>query len=348
MGLGLLFVWSATYTAHEPYSAYFKKQIFGAVTGLIIYFVTCATDLRSLSRWSYFGYYFVIFLLLYTMIMGSIGLGAKRWISLYFIKFQPSELAKLLLPGALAYYFNEEYPPPAGPPLKMYIENFKIPLIILFTSGLLILKQPDLGTSLIVLFTGMIIFWIIGMPKSFFITGALCCVLGAPLLWTMLKPYQQRRILVLMGQGDVRNERYQIEQARIAIGSGGLTGKGLLKGTQNKFSFLPEDHTDFIFAVVCEEWGFLGAMTIILLFLLLFLRIIYITLQLPALLEQVMAIGLLMHMLLSVCINIGMVTGMLPIVGIPLPLVSYGISYLWVTLASLGILNNIAIRRFYY
>jgi len=152
----------------------------------------------------------------------------------------------------------------------------------------------------------------------------------------------------LLGQGSEQKERYQIEQSKIAIGSGGLTGKGLLKGTQNKLAFLPEDHTDFIFSVICEEWGFLGALTILILFCLLFIRILYITIKLPSASLQIISIGLVIHIMLSVCINIGMVTGILPIVGISLPLFSYGLSNLWVTLASLGWLNNIAIRRFYY
>ncbi len=172
--------------------------------------------------------------------------------------------------------------------------------------------------------------------------------MGAPILWKILKPYQQRRILVLMGYGDVRKERYQIEQSKIAIGSGGIIGKGFLKGTQNKLEFVPEDHTDFIFSVICEEWGFVGALCMLLLFGLLFLRIIYLTMQLPGLFEQIIVLGLLVHILFSVCINVGMVAGMLPIVGIPLPLVSYGLSNLWVTMASLGWINNIFIRRFYY
>ena len=137
-------------------------------------------------------------------------------------------------------------------------------------------------------------------------------------------------------------------QSKIAIGSGGIFGKGLLKGTQNKLSFLPEDHTDFIFAVICEEFGFAGALLIFILFSILFFKIIIITLQLDNIAEQIITTGLLLHILLSVSINIGMVTGILPIVGIPLPLFSYGITNLWITMASLGVINNISIKRFYY
>ena len=163
-----------------------------------------------------------------------------------------------------------------------------------------------------------------------------------------MKPYQQNRVLVMLGHGDARKERYQTEQSKIAIGSGGIFGKGLLKGTQNKLHFLPEDHTDFIFAVICEEWGLIGALLVILLLLALFTRLLFVVVTVETLFEQIVALGLLMPVLFSACINIGMVIGLLPIVGIPLPLMSYGMTNLIITLASLGWINNIAIRRFYY
>ena len=171
--------------------------------------------------------------------------------------------------------------------------------------------------------------------------------MGTPFLWSVLKPYQKQRILVFLGEGSNKKERYQLEQSKIAIGSGGLTGKGLLKGTQNKLAFLPEDHTDFIFSVICEEWGFTGALIILLLFCLLFGRIIFITMQITNLFEQIISLGLLSHLMLCVITNIGMVTGILPIVGIPLPFFSFGSTHLWIGLATLGWLNNIAMRRFY-
>ena len=172
--------------------------------------------------------------------------------------------------------------------------------------------------------------------------------IGTPYIWTKLKPYQKKRILVLLGYGDKKNERYQLEQAKISIGSGGLTGTGLFNGTQNKLLFLPEDHTDFIFAVICEEFGFIGAIMALLLFTILFFKIILIIVQISNLSEQIIVFGLLLHIMLSVIINIGMVIGILPIVGIPLPLFSYGISNLWVTMASLGCINNISMKRFYH
>jgi len=347
LSIGLLFVFSATYTPEKPFSLFFKKQLGGALSGLCIYFFFCIKDLRKLARWGYFSYFAILALLLYTMIGGLIGMGAKRWVSIYFLRFQPSELAKLFLPVFVACSLSElEQPKYRSNTLSPH--NFVRPVGILFFSFLIILKQPDLGTALIILFSGLILFWFVGIDKRFFLVLGLIGLLGAPLFWRCLKPYQQNRILVLFGQGDARKERYQVEQSKIAIGSGGLMGKGLLRGTQNKLQFLPEDHTDFIFSVICEELGFLGGVAVLTLFALLFVRLIFVILQLKSLFDQIIGVGLLIHVLLSACINVAMVTGMLPIVGIPLPLVSYGITNLWITLASLGWLNNIAIRRFYY
>jgi len=347
LGIGLLFDFSSTYTPENPISTFFKKQLFGAIFGIGIFIFFSFKNLRKLARTGFFVYFLIILLLIYTIIGGWIGLGAKRWISLYFIRFQPSELAKLFFPFFVAHYFCANEVSSIALP-KTTFKDFVFPLIVLFVSFVLILKQPDLGTALIILLCGFILFWFIGLNRSFFIAVSLFVAVSTPFLWHVLKPYQQKRILVLFGYGDPRKERYQVEQSKIAIGSGGIIGKGILKGTQNKLGFLPEDHTDFIFSVICEEVGFIGALIIILLFGLLFSRIVQILIQIPAPFEQIIGVGMLLHILLSVCINIGMVTGMLPTVGIPLPLVTYGLTNLWTTLASLGVLNNIAIRRFLY
>jgi rod shape determining protein RodA len=310
----------------------------------------CVKDLRFLHKIGSFIYFVILGLLLYTFLSGWLVVGVKRWIPLYFIRFQPSELARLFLPICIAHYFAKQHPKTHKPLLlkKIIFRTFLYPLFVIFISFFLILRQPDLGTALLILFSGLILLWFIGIDKKFFIITSLIVLVSAPFLWTKLKPYQKQRIMVLLGQGDAKKERYQLEQSKIAIGSGGITGKGFLKGTQNKLAFLPADHTDFIFSVICEETGLLGALFILLLFFALFTRIIFITIQTHNFFDQIIAIGLLSHLMLSFCINIGMGIGILPIVGIPLPLFSYGITNLWISLASLGWLNNIAIRRFYY
>jgi rod shape determining protein RodA len=217
---------------------------------------------------------------------------------------------------------------------------------MLLTTFILILKQPDLGTAIIILMSGLLLLMQAKFPIKWLLITLLCCITCMPIAWHMLKPYQQQRVLVFLGHGDAQKERYQIEQSKIAIGSGGLYGKGYQQGTQNIFQFLPESRTDFIFAIIAEEWGFVGALFVLSLFLLLILRIISVITTITNQSIQLLAFGIGLHITLSLFINICMVLGLLPIVGIPLPLISYGLSNLWVVLATLGILNNIAMHRF--
>ena len=336
---GLFFVMSATHAPEQPYSLFFKKQCIGLLSGLIIYLFFCFTDSRFLMRLGYFGYFLALVLLCVTIVKGSIGLGAQRWINIGFAKIQPAELVKLLFPAFASYFFFTQEKKPH------YLYDFAPLILLLCISILLILKQPDLGTAIIICSASIILLFIAGLEKKWFLRLILLSTLFAPLGWKLLKPYQKQRIAVFLGHGSEQKERYQIEQAKIAIGSGGLTGKGYLKGTQNIFQFLPESRTDFIFAVIAEEWGFIGALCILLLFLLLCLRIGYVYMTVTPLWCKLLALGLSLHIILCVFINIGMVIGLLPIVGIPLPLMSYGLSNLWVVMASLGWLNGIYMRR---
>jgi rod shape determining protein RodA len=341
-GIGLLFIFSATYKIEQPYSLYFHKQLFGVISGLGIYFLFCFINHRTLLRLGYFAYFGVIGLLCFTIVKGAVAMGGQRWIQLGFIKIQPSELTKLLFPAFVTYYLyghNNQRAPT--------IKDFMPILAVLGISFILILKQPDLGTALILAFSGIIMLWLAGLPKKIFVCGILIGTLALPLGWHILKDYQKQRIFVFLGYGDARKERYQIEQSTIAIGSGGMIGKGFLCGTQNKLNFLPESRTDFIFSVIAEEIGFTGALSILLLYLLLFWRFFLVISTIKAPLLQLLATGLVLHIVLSTIINIGMVIGLLPIVGIPLPLISYGVSNLWVVMATLGWFNGIAMRRFY-
>jgi rod shape determining protein RodA len=334
---GLLFIFSATYTCEQPFSYFLMKQCLGICSGIIIYFLCLIPDYRTIMRWGSVAYFSIIGLLIFTLIKGSIGMGAKRWINLFFFKLQPSELTKLLFPAYMVNHLHMNK--------KNVIYAFNTFTPLLFTLGIsfvLILKQPDLGTALIVLFSGLILCWLAGLPKKFFMYGFLITVIMTPVIWSfVLRDYQKNRIIVFLGQGDQKKEGYQIEQASIAIGSGGLLGKGLFNGTQNRLRFLPESRTDCIFAVLCEELGLLGALCIISCYLLLFLRSFFLIGTLKDVYAQLFAIGLILHILLATIINIGMVLGMMPVVGIPLPLMSYGLSNLWMTMTCLGIFQNI-------
>jgi len=342
--VGLLFIFSTTYTPEKPFSFFFKKQFFGLLSGCAIYFFCSFKERRTLLVWGYYGFLGMLVLLCYTIIGGWTGMGAKRWISLYFIRFQPSEVAKLCLPLFIALTLADQ----KKSQHLSWFKRFKIPLVAIGSTFFLVLRQPDLGTALLILMSGALMLWIAGLPNKFFVIVGLCMVSFAPFLWHGLRPYQQKRVLSLFGYGSVTNERYQIEQSKIAIGSGGLVGKGFLKGTQNRYSFLPEDHTDFIFSVICEEWGYAGAFLVLLLFITFFIRSLYLILSLSSKTEQLVAFGMIVHVILSVITNIGMATGLLPTVGVPLPLISYGLTYLWITLAGLGIIQNFVMTRFSY
>ncbi len=336
----ILFVYSATYQPDKPPSLFFYKQVWGITSGLALFIAMSCIDYRRLQRWGYFLYLATLCLLFFTLLKGSIGMGAQRWINLGFIKFQPSELAKLFFPAYFTYYF-------LGRPITHLKDCIPV-LAVLGISFLLIAKQPDLGTAIIIGVSGLLLLWLSGVSRTLFIGLGLSVAITAPVTWSLLKPYQKQRIAVFFGEGNSRKERYQIEQSFIAIGSGGLSGKGLLKGTQNVLQFLPESRTDFIFSVLCEEWGFLGALGLIALYLILFWRFFSVILTIRDHSAQLLAVGLIIPMVVSTIVNIGMVSGLLPIVGIPLPLMSYGITHSWITLAGLGWFNSIAMRRFYH
>lgn len=334
---GLLFIFSATYSPEKPFSYFFIKQSIGICSGIIIYFLCLIPDYRNIMRWGSVTYFGIIALLLFTLVKGSMGMGAKRWINLFFFKIQPSELTKILFPAYMINYLHTHK--------KTVIHSFGlfIPLLAMLSlSFILILKQPDLGTALIILFSSLILCWLAGLHKKFFVYSMFATIILSPLIWSfVLRDYQKNRILVFLGQGDHKKEAYQIEQATIAIGSGGLFGKGLFNGTQNRLRFLPESRTDCIFAVLCEELGLFGALAIILCYILLFLRSFLLIKQLKDVYAQLFATGLILHILLATIINIGMVLGIMPVVGIPLPLMSYGLCNLWITIVSLGVFQNI-------
>ncbi|MGZ6251370.1 MAG: rod shape-determining protein RodA [Candidatus Chromulinivorax sp.] len=340
--IGITFVYSATFKQNSTdLSIFFKKQLFGCITGTCIYFFCSMLDYRTLCRIGFFLYFASIAVLIFTMIKGSVGMGAQRWIDLGIIKFQPSELSKLFFPMFVTYYFLNDQQV-CEPEQK----DFIIPFSIMLVSSILVLKQPDLGTALILLFSGSIMFWFTGLSKNFFIICGAMLLVTAPISWHFLKTYQKKRILVFLGYGNNQKERYQIEQSKIAVGSGGFWGKGFLKGTQNKLSFLPESRTDFIFSVMCEELGLAGATLILLLYLLLFLRLFFMINSLTTFYPQLLCLGLAMHIVISTIINIGMVLDLLPVVGIPLPFASYGITHLWIGFASLGCINSITSQRY--
>ena len=336
----LCFVFSTTCKG-DSVSMFFKKQLFGIATGILIYFFCSFIDYRTICRTGYWLYLFTLGLLIFTLIKGSVGMGAQRWINLGLIKFQSSDLAKLFFPMFITYYFLNDHEESEPKPI-----TYSIPLAVIVFSFLLVVKQPDLGTGLILLISGSLMLWFMGLSTRFFKISALCFLITAPISWTILKPYQKKRILVFLGEGNRNKERYQIEQSKIAVGSGGVLGKGIGQGTQNKLSFLPESRTDFIFSVICEETGFAGALLVVTLYIILFLQLMRLIVTISSIYSKLMCFGLLIPIILSTMINIGMVLDLMPVVGIPLPFMSYGITHIWTSFASLGCINSVTCQRY--
>ncbi|MBN1663261.1 MAG: rod shape-determining protein RodA [Deltaproteobacteria bacterium] len=341
--IGIVNIYSAGFSMHEiKQNPQYIKQIQWVIVGLAAMVVAFCIDYRIIARYAYVIYGISLLLLIAVFLYGTTTNGSQRWIILWGFSFQPSELMKLTVIIALAKFFDD-YNLTGGYELR----DLCVPFLIMLAPFLLIIKQPDLGTALIlaIIFVSMVIF--VGIRfKSFLIA---CCtgLLLAPLSWFFLKEYQKERILTVFNpERDPLGTGYHIIQSIIAVGSGGIFGKGYLKGTQTQLQFLPEQHTDFVFSVFAEEWGFLGGFLLVFMFLMLILWGFKIALHSRDLLGTLIAYGITMLIFWKVFINIGMVLGILPVVGIPLPFLSYGGSAIVVLMMGIGILMNVSMRRF--
>jgi rod shape determining protein RodA len=349
--IGLATVYSATYTAKGP-SPLFYKQLLWMSIGLIVMICAIIPDYHTIARYAYVLYAISLVFLILVMFMGRTGMGAQRWLPLGPFAFQPSELAKISLTLALARYFAED-PKRGGYALR----DLAVPGIMVLVPFVLVLKQPDLGTAMMLLLTSTLIIMLAGIRMRsvlivllVIVTVATAVLVVPPVrnkIWGSLKPYQQNRIKAFINPGSDRlGTGYHANQSKIAVGSGQLTGKGFRKGTQSQMAFLPERHTDFIFAVLSEERGFLGSALLVLLYLILLLTGVDTAKNAKDRLGTLMAGGIVSMLLLYVFINIGMSVGIAPVVGVPLPLMSYGGTSIIATFLSIGILLNIQTRRF--
>ncbi len=280
-----------------------------------------------------------LLLLLAVMLIGKIGKGAQRWLDLGGFRFQPSEIMKLAVPMMTAWYLDNK-------PAPIRLATLSIVFLIIFMPALLIAKQPDLGTAIMVVFAGLSVVFVAGLSWQIILIGIVSISLLAPALWHFMHDYQKQRIFTLLNpEADPLGSGYHIIQSKIAIGSGGAFGKGWLSGSQSHLNFLPEHATDFIFAVNGEEFGFLGGLSLIIIILLITLRCLRIAEHAQTTYTRLLAASLGMTFFLSAFVNMGMVMGILPVVGIPLPLVSYGGSAMLTFLASFGILMSIHSHR---
>jgi rod shape determining protein RodA len=349
--IGLATVYSATYTSKGPSSLYYRQLVWLAI-GVMVMLLAVVLDYHTVGRYAYVLYAVSLLLLLLVMAIGRTGMGAQRWLAIGPFAFQPSELAKLSVTLALARYFAED-PKRGGYDLR----DLAIPGVMVLIPLLLVLKQPDLGTALMLLLTSSLIIMIAGIRVRSVIvvlligaTIASAVFLVPPVrhkIWGKLKPYQQNRITAFVDPGsDPLGSGYHANQSKIAVGSGQITGKGFRQGTQSQMAFLPERHTDFIFAVISEEHGLIGAGLLVILYLVLLLAGVDTATKAKDRLGVLMAGGIVSMISLYVFINVGMAVGIVPVVGVPLPLVSYGGTSIITTFLALGLLLNIQTRRF--
>lgn len=345
--VGLLSLYSAIYPqiqAHPTHNLFVKQLIWLSVgfVGFVCVLFLDYQKLRSISLWLYLT---GIGMLVAVLVVGKEVNGAKRWLEIAGFQFQPSELMKIAIVIHLASYFSSQEISPY-PTFKKLI----YPAFVTVVPVLLILAEPDLGTAILLLtISGTMVFFM-GIRGRYLVTAVL---LVAPVIWPLwekvLKPYQKNRILILIRPDlDPLGAGYHIRQSKIAIGSGMSWGKGFLKGTQNKLHFLPEKHTDFIFSVWAEEWGFVGCFILLLLFTALIILSFRVARRSKDRYGSLVVVGMASMILWQSIINIGMVIGVLPVVGITLPFVSYGGSSLLTLCVAIGLIENVSMRRYVF
>ena len=308
--------------------------------GLIIFFIVVFFDLRLIFGYAYVIFFLSIISLAIIPFFGIESNGATRWINIAGISLQPSEFVKYTLILALAKYFHS-INNDSG-----FIKTLIIPLIITIVPVFLVITQPDLGTALIILLGGISLFWISGLNYKYFIVGVFSILCSLPVLWQYLKDYQKDRVLTFFNpERDPLGNGYHIMQSKIALGSGGIFGKGYMEGTQSHLNFLPEMQTDFIFTMLGEEFGFIGTLLLLLIYAALIMISIRLALKSRSLFSKYLSLGVCNVFFIYVFVNIGMVTGLLPVVGVPLPFISYGGSSMLAVMFGFGLLMNCYINR---
>jgi rod shape determining protein RodA len=341
--LGLLSVMSSSYAgAKHGIDPIVTRQLIWVGAGMVAMFAMLLFDYRALATYAYPLYAATLILLIVVAMAGHSTGGSRRWIDLGLLKFEPSELAKLAIVLVMVRYLRGE-PPKGGWRLRQMI----IPGLMLAVPVALVLKQPDLGTALVLMVVTVTLMVVSGLNWRTMLVFGLVGMLAAPLGWHYLKPYQRQRLVSFIHpQADPLGAGYHIIQSEIAIGAGGAWGEGFMKGTQARLEFLPEEKTDFIFSVFAEEFGLIGSLALLALYTSLIARGVWIARRARDRFGALLAVGVVAIVFWQVVINIAMTTGMLPVVGIPLPLVSYGGSSLLTMMASIGLLMSINARRY--
>jgi rod shape determining protein RodA len=337
-GIGFAMLYSAANGDFQPWAA---RQMVRFAIVMVAVIAAALIDVRYWFRGAYWIYAVALALVVAVDLRGIVGMGAQRWIGIGAMQLQPSEIMKIALVLALARYFHCLPPENIG-----RLRYLIMPALMVAVPVLLVLKQPDLGTAMMLLAAGGVLFFLAGVRVWMFAAGAAAALAAVPLAWSMLRDYQKSRLYTFLDpEGDPLGAGYHILQSKIALGSGGLFGKGFLQGTQSHLSFLPEKQTDFIFTMIAEEFGLIGGLVLLALYVLVLVYAFAIALRSRSQFGQLLALGIATNFFLYAFINTAMVVGLIPVVGVPLPLISYGGTAMIAVLLGFGLLMNIGIHR---
>src|SRR5216683_2337026 len=333
-GIGFAMLYSAANGNLQPWAS---RQMTRFAIALVPMIAAGLIDVRYWFRSAYWIYGASLVLIIAVDLLGTAGLGAQRWIDLGVMQLQPSELMKIALVLALARYFHSLSSETAG-----QLSRLIVPALMVVAPAALVLKQPDLGTAMMLCASGAVLFYLGGVRLWVFAAGTLATAAAAPLAWLLLRDYQKTRLSTFL---DPDGAGYHILQSKIALGSGGVFGKGFLLGTQSHLSFLPEKQTDFIFTMLAEEFGLVGGLTLLALYILVIFYAFAIALRSRSQFGRLLGLGIAVTFFLYAFINAAMVMGLIPVVGVPLPLISYGGSAMVTVMFGFGLVMNVGIHR---
>lgn len=337
-GIGFAMLYSVAGGSWDPWA---KNQAIRFGITLVLMFGIAVFDLRWWMTLAYPAFIVSLALLVLVEFIGASGMGGQRWLDLGFIRLQPSEVVKVTTVLALARYFHS-----LTPETYRQYRHLVIPLMIIAIPAVLVVRQPDLGTAALLVTGGLAVIFLAGTRAWLFWVGGISAIVSIPFVLNSLRDYQRDRILTFLNpENDPLGAGYQILQSKIALGSGGLFGKGFLLGTQSHLNFLPEMKTDFIFTVLAEEFGLIGGLVLIGLYVILLLYALYVSLTCRSQFGRLLAGGLGITLFLYVFINVAMVMGLLPVVGVPLPLVSWGGSSMLTVMVALGLILSVSVHR---
>jgi rod shape determining protein RodA len=342
--IGIVNLYSTASSLSGGSTPVYLKQIYWLLIGLAIAIGVSSIDYRHFEHFAFLFYGINLVLLVLTLLIGRTSMGATRWIHLGFFNLQPSEIMKLVIILTLARFFTE-----TGHLFGYSLWELVIPFALLGLPVLLTIKQPDLGTAMLIIFIGMTMALFAGIRRSAMFVLGLLGSLGLVGGWFLLHDYQKERIRTFLNpERDPLGSGYHIIQSKIAVGSGGFFGKGFMQGTQSQLAFLPERHTDFAFSVFAEEWGFTGCLVLLLLYLAIIIWAIYVARHAADRFGMFLSVGVVAMLFWHIVVNLGMVIGLLPVVGVPLPLFSYGGTSMVTTMIGVGLLLSVSMRRFMF